>query len=144
MRKPDDIESLIPHAGQMCLLERILAWDEDSITLATTSHRSASNPLTTAQGLRAIHLCEYGAQAMAIHGGLIAEASGLKARPGLLVLLRDVILSCDYADDLPGELTVEARRISASEAAWQYSFRVLHGARPLAEGRATIAVGPAL
>lgn len=140
MRALDDIETLIPHAGRMCLLERIVSWDADSITLATSSHRSASNPLATARGLRAVHLCEYGAQAMAVHGGLSARTSGVNARPGLLVSLRDVVLNCDYVDDLPGELIVQAQRIHASETAWQYRFRVLHERHPLAEGRATVAI----
>ena len=140
MTKTDEIEQLIPHSGRMCLLDRILRWDEDSIALGTSSHSDTDNPLATARGLRAIHLVEYGAQAMAVHGGLTAMARGAPIRPGMIVSLRNVALGCDYANDLPGELTVEARRLHGSDAAWQYSFRVLHDVAVIAEGRATIAL----
>ena len=33
------IAQLVPHAGAMCLLERIVRWDDSSIALATATHR---------------------------------------------------------------------------------------------------------
>ena len=132
------IAALIPHAGTMCLLERIVHWDDSSVTLATTTHRNPDNPLATASGLRAIHLCEYGAQAMAVHGGLTAEARGERALPGLLVSLRDVALHCDFVHELDGELIVQATRLHDSGAAWQYAFRVLQAGVLLVQGRATV------
>jgi predicted hotdog family 3-hydroxylacyl-ACP dehydratase len=140
MTADQPIVALIPHAGTMCLLERIEHWDDSSVTIATTTHRSPANPLASRSGLRAIHLCEYGAQAMAVHGGLAAHARGERARPGLLVSLRDVTLGCDFVQDLEGELTVEARRLHDSGAAWQYEFRVTHAGKLLAQGRAMVSV----
>ena len=142
MAADERIAALIPHAGTMCLLERIVHWDDTSVTLATTTHRNPDNPLATASGLRAIHLCEYGAQAMAVHGGLAAAARGGRALPGLLVSLRDVTLACDFVQDLEGELLVEARRLHESDTAWQYEFRVTHAGRLLAQGRSTVSVAP--
>ena len=136
------IAALIPHAGTMCLLERIEHWDASSVTLATTTHRSPDHPLATPSGLRAIHLCEYGAQAMAVHAGLSAHARGERARPGLLVSLRDIMLGCDFVQDLEGELMVEARCMHDSGTAWRYEFRVTHAGRLLAQGRATVSVAP--
>jgi len=134
------IAALIPHAGAMCLLQRIEHWDDTSVTVATATHRDSANPLASRLGLRAIHLCEYGAQAMAVHGGLTAKARGERAQPGLLVSLRDVSLGCDFVQDLEGELLVEARRLHESGTAWQYEFRVTHAGRLLAQGRATVSV----
>jgi predicted hotdog family 3-hydroxylacyl-ACP dehydratase len=125
----------------MCLLERIEHWDDSSVTVATTTHRNPANPLAGRSGLRAIHLCEYGAQAMAVHGGLAASARGERTQPGMLVSLRDVTLGCDFVQDLNGELLVEARRLHDSGTAWQYEFRVTHAGRLLAHGRATVSVG---
>ena len=136
------IAALIPHAGAMCLLERIVHWDDSSVTVATKTHRNPTHPLATRAGLRAIHLCEYGAQAMAVHGGLAAQARGERARPGVLVSLRDVMLGCDFVQDLEGELLVEARRLHDSRTAWQYEFRITHAGRLLAQGRATVSVPP--
>ncbi|MGH8327695.1 MAG: phosphotransferase, partial [Steroidobacteraceae bacterium] len=84
------IAALIPHQGAMCLLERVLEWDAEHAVLATATHRSPDNPLRSCGRLRALHLCEYGAQAMAVHGGLVARAAGSQARPALLVSLREV------------------------------------------------------
>jgi predicted hotdog family 3-hydroxylacyl-ACP dehydratase len=85
-----------------------------------------------------MHLCEYGAQAAAVHGGLSARSAGTAARPGLLVSLRDVDLSRDYIEDLEGELIVEAERLMQSTASWQYAFVVRHADDLIARGRAAI------
>jgi predicted hotdog family 3-hydroxylacyl-ACP dehydratase len=137
------IETLVPHAGRMCLLERIVSWDDTRATLATTTHRDPANPLARDGRLRAIHLCEYGAQAMAVHGGLVATARGERARPGLLVSLRDVVLACDFIEDLEGELVVEAARVHGGADAWQYDFRVSHAGQLLAHGRAMVSLASA-
>jgi predicted hotdog family 3-hydroxylacyl-ACP dehydratase len=137
------ITTLVPHAGRMCLLERIVSWDDNRVTLATTTHRDLANPLARDGRLRAIHLCEYGAQAMAVHGGLMASARGERARPGLLVSLRGVVLACDFVEDLEGELLVEAIRVHGGAEAWQYDFRVSHAGRQLAHGRAMVSLASA-
>jgi predicted hotdog family 3-hydroxylacyl-ACP dehydratase len=132
------IESLIPHTGAMCLLERVIEWDAESISLGTHTHHSVTNPLRSNGRLRSLHLCEYGAQAMAVHGGLVAQAAGTTARPGFLVSLRDVKLYRDYVDDLLGELLVRAERLMESLGSWQYRFVVGHANETLAEGRAAV------
>lgn len=132
------LANLIPHQGAMCLLERVVDWNEQDIRLATTTHASSENPLRSDGRLRAIHLCEYGAQAMAVHGALKARASGGTAPPGMLVSLRAVALHCDHIEELAGELFVEAHCLQAGTASQQYSFRILHGATLLAEGRAAV------
>ena len=134
----DAIAALIPHQGAMSLLDRVVEWDKDHIVLATSTHRAADNPLRLDGRLRAIHLCEYGAQAMAVHGGLSAQAVGKTARPGFLVSLRDVNLQVDFIDLLSGELLVSAQRLLESAGSWQYSFEVTHAGEPIATGRAAI------
>jgi len=133
-----EIEELIPHRGAMCLLERVVEWDADHIVTATHTHRACANPLRMGERLHALHLCEYAAQAMAVHGGLLARAAGAAGKPGLLVALRDVRLGRARIDDLPQELRVAAVRLLASASSWQYSFSVHHGAELLATGRAAI------
>jgi predicted hotdog family 3-hydroxylacyl-ACP dehydratase len=138
MLERDAIAALIPHQGAMCLLEHVVEWNAQSIRLTTATHTSSANPLRSAGRLRAVHLCEYGAQAMAVHGGLVAQATGGRAEPGLLVSLRDVKLYCDYIDTLTGELTVEAQRLLEGGGSWQYRFTVKHADTVLAEGRAAV------
>lgn len=134
----EEIRSLIPHAGGMCLLERVLDWSAARIVLATTTHRAADNPLRRNGQLGVVHLCEFGAQAMAVHGGLLARADGLRAAPGLLVSVRNVSFEVQRLDDLPGELTITAERLLGDAGSWQYAFTVHHGEHLLGAGRAAV------
>jgi predicted hotdog family 3-hydroxylacyl-ACP dehydratase len=131
-------EHLIPHRGAMSLLDTVMSWDDTRIHLIAGSHRSADNPLRSDGVLRAVHLCEYGAQAMAVHGGLLAQRVGAVAAPGLLVSLRAVKLHVARVDDLTGDLDVRAEKLLDAGGSWQYAFRVEHAGRLLAEGRAAV------
>ena len=132
------IEAMIPHKGGMCLWDEVTGWDERSVRLRTGTHRDSANPLRGDDRLRAIHLCEYGAQAMAVHGGLRGTAAGGEPKVGFLVALRDVHLHVARIDDLPGDLACEAELLAESPASQQYVFRVLHDGAVLAEGRAAV------
>ncbi|MFY8134535.1 MAG: phosphotransferase [Aquimonas sp.] len=133
-----EIEQLIPHAGGMCLLERVLSFDDTGLHAQSEAHRDAAHPLRRAGRLSALHLCEYGAQAMAVHGGLLAAREGRVAPPGLLVSLRGIELSRELIDDLPGPLDVYAQDVADSGAGWQCSFRIEHAGVVLATGRAAV------
>jgi predicted hotdog family 3-hydroxylacyl-ACP dehydratase len=134
-----DWASLIPHAGTMCLLDAVQAWDECTIHAISAGHARVDNPLRSPQGLHAVHLAEYGAQAMAVHGALLARARGIEeVRPGRLVSLRDVQLFGEYVDQLDGHLDVHAECLYADDGGAQYAFRVEHLGRLLASGRAAV------
>jgi predicted hotdog family 3-hydroxylacyl-ACP dehydratase len=133
-----DWRTLIPHRGAMCVLDEVVAWDADAIHARSRSHRSADNPLRSDDRLRAVHLCEYGAQAMAVHGGLVAREAGGVAAPGFLVALRAVELLVERVDDLPEALDVHARKLLGDDNGWQYEFRIEHAGTLLASGRAAV------
>jgi len=132
------ILALVPHQGAMCLWDEVRGWDATSIRVAAHNHRDPAHPLRSGGRLRAIHLCEYGAQAMAVHGGLRARASGGRAKPGLLVALRGIELHISRIDDLPQALECIAEVLSDGDAGWQYAFRITHAGVLLAEGRAAV------
>ncbi|HJR72571.1 MAG TPA: phosphotransferase [Luteimonas sp.] len=134
----DEILALIPHQGAMCLWDEAIEWNAESIRLRTHTHRDAAHPLRSNGRLRAAHLCEYGAQAMAVHGGLLARRSGGAAKPGLLVALRGVELRVARIDDLPGPLECEARALAKGEGSQQYAFRIFHVGETIADGRAAV------
>ena len=138
MHPSPEIARLVPHRGSMCLHERVLSWSPTRVELATGSHRCVDNPLRRDGRLHAIHLCEYGAQAMAVHGGLCAAAAGKASAPGFLVALRTVELHERYVDQLDGELVVAAEQLLESPDSLQYSFVVRHLDRILAQGRAAV------
>lgn len=134
----DAIEAMIPHKGAMCLWDEVLAWNESRVRLRAGNHRDLSHPLRSNDRLRAVHLCEYGAQAMAVHGGLRAQAGGATAAPGVLVALRAVRLHVARVDDLPGALECEAEVVVEAAGSQQYAFRITHADTLLAEGRAAV------
>lgn len=77
------IRKLVPHAGNMCLLERVVACDAASIRCETRSHLDQSNPLRRNGQLASICAIEYAAQAMALHGALTAPGlNGALTAPG--------------------------------------------------------------
>ncbi|GAB2627370.1 phosphotransferase [Novilysobacter erysipheiresistens] len=137
------IAALIPHQGEMCLWDEVVEWDASSIRLRTRRHRDPANPLRSGHRLRAVHLCEYGAQAMAVHGGLRAGEGGGVARPGVLVALRGVKLMVARIDDLAGEIECTAQVLVEGESGQQYAFRICHADTLLAEGRAAVILLPA-
>ena len=115
-----------------------MEWDARRIALRADNHRDVRHPLRSHDRLRAVHLCEYGAQAMAVHGGLRASARGGAANPGLLVALRGVQLHVSYIDELSGALECEAEVLAEGEGSQQYAFRISHAGVVLAEGRAAV------
>jgi predicted hotdog family 3-hydroxylacyl-ACP dehydratase len=132
------IASRVPHAGSMCLLERVLEGDDTRLVCSARSHRDASNPLRSTRGLLATAAIEYAAQAMALHGALAGAAEGAARRPGFLASARGVRLHRLRLDDLPGDLRVAVERRAGDARQVLYAFRVEHDRACVAEGRAAI------
>lgn len=130
------IAARIPHQGDMCLLEAVTDYSEIAISCQATSHRDPANPLRAGGRLGAANGIEYAAQAMALHGALLATDAPV--RQGYLASIRSVQLHVDRLDDLPGKLSVRAERLSGDVANVLYAFTVHHGQRCLLEGRAAI------
>jgi predicted hotdog family 3-hydroxylacyl-ACP dehydratase len=134
----DGIAARIPHRGRMCLLDRLVAWSTDRIECRSASHQAADNPLRSASGLLAPCAIEYAAQAMALHGALVAPPGDGPA-PGYLASVRQVRLAVATLHDVPGELQVHARRLAGDARQILYQFSVSDEAgRLLADGRATV------
>lgn len=138
-----NVESLVPHKGAMCLWQRVLDHDDHHVRVASDGHRAVDHPLRSDGMLKAVHLCEYGAQAMAVHGGLLGRARGGAVKAGVLVALRGVQLHVARIDDLGGELIGEAELLMDSDTSQQYGFRILHAGEVIAEGRAAVMLGEA-
>ena len=138
----------------MCLLDRLLAWDAEAIECSAAGHRDAAHPLRTAGGLLAPTAIEYAAQAMALHGALLASAeageAGEQGRAavsahGYLASVRSVRLAVARLDRIAGELRVRARRLAGDGRQRLYAFEVADDAgRRLVDGRATVVLGTAL
>lgn len=149
-----DIATLVPHAGAMCLLDRVVSWDAATITCESASHVRPGHPLARDGVLPAVAAIEYAAQAMAAHAVLQAraQASGAAAgaadpladpRPGFLVSVRDVALAVPRLDDLPAPLRVTATRVAVGPGGLLYDFDVRAGDLRCVSGRATVMIPPA-
>lgn len=134
----NEILTLVPHASRMCLIERVVAYDLARIECSTDSHRDHGHPLRRDGRLSALILIEYGAQAMAIHGALLARDERERALPGMLVAVRDFETSLVRLDQLPGRLDITAHARLVGADALIYAFEVAHRGEPIASGRASV------
>ena len=138
MLEHDEICELIPHAGDMCLLDSVQEWDESSITCISLAHHNKDNPLRNENGLPMSSLVEFGAQAMAIHGCLLAEKEDIGMVEGYLGALRDVQFSEGWLSDIEDALEIYAERLFADAGNMIYIMRIKAQGKILANGRATV------
>jgi predicted hotdog family 3-hydroxylacyl-ACP dehydratase len=131
------IAARIPHHGTMCLLAAVDAWDAQHIRCRATSHRAADNPLRDGDALPATSAIEYAAQAMAVHGALLAPAAGAP-RTGYLASVRGVALHVARLDTIADTLEIRAERIGGDDNNVLYAFIVSAAGAPLASGRAAV------
>jgi len=130
------IAARIPHAGRMCLLERVVEWDENGIRCAALSHRDADNPLRDGGGLQVWSGIEYAAQAAAVHGALLGAQAA--PRRGVLAALRNVQAACEWLDQIEGELMIGATLLHRDPAGGIYRFEVQAGDQLLLSGQFTL------
>ena len=131
------IAARIPHRGGMCLLAAVDGWDDASIRARATSHRDPHNPLREPSGLPATSAIEYAAQAMAVHGALLAPCGGTP-RVGYLASVRDVRIGVAYLDRIAGELEVRAERLTGNDDQVLYAFTIAVAGTTLVSGRAAV------
>lgn len=134
----DEICKLIPHAGDMCLLDAVKRWDEKNIICTSNTHKKSDNPLRNSNGLPMLSLLEYGAQAVAVHGCLLAKNENVIMEEGYLAALRDVHVVQGWLSDVGGELEVSAERIYADAGNMIYTMAVQASNKVLLSARATV------
>lgn len=135
------IQRHIPHQGTMCLLEAVQHWNDTGIQCCAHSHLALDNPLRNARGLPISAGIEYAAQAMAVHGALLAPVDQLP-EVGYLTSVRNVEWWTPRLDDAGLEITVQATRISGNAVSLLYYFSLLGNDRLLLRGRAGVMIKP--
>jgi predicted hotdog family 3-hydroxylacyl-ACP dehydratase len=137
----EEILTMIPHAGAMCLLDEVLNWDAVSVRCLSRRYAAQDNPMRRSNGvLGAACGIEIAAQAMAVHGRLSAGQSGTPKR-GYLVSLRDVKLRTARLDVAEGDLVIDAMRLMGDNNGATYKFVVAAQGGELVSGRATVIMG---
>jgi len=80
---PMDVAELLPHTGKMIWLDKVLAWDEDSVTAELTVRGDAlfggGNVVPAWAGI------EYMAQTIGLYAGIHAKRAGEPIRLGFLL-----------------------------------------------------------
>ncbi|CAC9600291.1 3-hydroxydecanoyl-[ACP] dehydratase (EC 4.2.1.59) [uncultured Gammaproteobacteria bacterium] len=131
--------NLIPHSGKMCLLDTVKQWNSESIICTTQTHQKNDNPLRNNGSLPVSALIEYGAQAMAVHGALIAKDLSEKMQEGYLAALKEVNFYQNFdINNITSPLMVKATRKFASQGNMIYEFSVASEDNELISGRATV------
>jgi predicted hotdog family 3-hydroxylacyl-ACP dehydratase len=132
-----DIAKVIPHTGNMCLLDGVLECDAQRIRCISSSHRSPDNPMRSGDELLALCGIEYAAQAMAVHGAWDAKYAQ-KPRAGYLAALRDVVCHTMRLDNLIDDLVIDAEKMMGDETRVIYHFTIHAGTIKIMSGRATV------
>jgi len=132
------IERHIPHQGKMCLLKSVKFWDQDKIICLADSHKDDSNPLRAYGKLGIACGIEYAAQAMAVHGALLAPPNSETPKVGYLISVRGVSMFVTRFDDIHTDLLITAVCIMASESNMLYQFSLQSGDKLLLAGRAAV------
>jgi predicted hotdog family 3-hydroxylacyl-ACP dehydratase len=131
------IAAHIPHQGEMCLLDQVTEWSPQRLRCVSGTHRLPANPLRQQGRLGSACGVEYAAQAMAVHGALLAE-TGDSPRQGYLASMRAVDLYTDSLDEAEADLEIEVERLSGDGNNILYLFSVQAGGRLLLAGRAAV------
>ena len=130
-----EIRRLVPHQGEMCLIAAVETWDERAIVCIATSHRSPANPLRRDGRLAGLHAFEYGAQAAAVHGGLLAGRRGERPALAYLGAIRDGVLQVERLDRIADDLRVTAELVMGDAGSAVYQCRIDAGSTLLAQAR---------
>lgn len=134
-----EIRSLLLHSERMVLWQSVLAWDDNGLQCQTKTQMDPLNPLRLDGGLSSVHLGEYGAQMMAIHGALLArKRDGSKLQPGVLTSLRDFEMRVSRIDNIVEPLVGSAKILLASTAGSIYEFEIHTGDQRIASGRVSV------
>ncbi len=132
------IEAHIPHHGRMCLLDEVLDWDAQRISCRIGGHRAEDHPLRAHGRLGIVCGIEFAAQAMAVHGALVADGSKAKPKAGFLASVRDARLHVLRLDDVQTDLICDAVRIAGDQGTALYEFELRTAVMCLMSGRATV------
>jgi predicted hotdog family 3-hydroxylacyl-ACP dehydratase len=131
-----DIERVVPHRGTMRLVDRLVAWDED--TVAVELRVPDEGPFSHDDGVPAWVGVEYMAQAIAAWAGCHARRAGREPAVGFLLGTRRYQSTTPYfrAGSL---LRVEAtRELLGENGLGMFSCRILEDGEELATANVSV------
>ncbi len=144
-----ELAVLLPHQGNMVLLNTIEHWDEQTIQATSTSHTSENHPLRKEGTLSSMAGIELAAQAMAAHSYLCASQlrtsqnkTESTPRRGFVASTSKVTISEHRLDTLPSQLDINIELIDSSNESSIYSFNITHKENHVISGRLLAVLEP--
>lgn len=139
-----DIESLLPHAAPMVLLDAVEDWDSLTIRCSAQSHLAVDNPLRQSGILSVYAGVEYAAQAQAIHARLTANAGGDETpRKGFVAVASKLEAGVRDLDEIAAPLQIELMQLAANDQSSLYHFSLSAAGQQLLQGELLAVLAPA-
>lgn len=135
MLDQQQIAKMLPHAGDMCLLSKVLTWDAEQLTGLAVDLNFKNNPLLCDAELFSITGVEYAAQAVAVHAGL---ASGQTSGEGYLVQIKNINIHKPKLSSEPIKVAVYKQALQPYSMI--YDFKISESAELIIEGTLMIAL----
>jgi len=132
-----EIARLLPHSGNMALIDAVLEYDASAIHCLAHRHHAVDNPLRMDGRLPSWCGLEYAAQAMAVHQGL-CSSNETPPKRGFLAVARDIVMAPIDLDGLPGELHIHTEKIIAEGGRSLYQFHITSHEQTLLSGRVAV------
>lgn len=117
------IEKLLPHSGNMVLIDEIKTHSETNIVCMTKSHQLKTNPLRTPRGLPISAGLEYGSQAIAIHAAINRKHDNAP-KQARIIALKNAQWNQNWLHTVKSEITIQAVIKTKLETLAQYSFSI--------------------
>ncbi len=138
MLDSNELCARLPHGAPMCLLEKLVSWDAESLICTAVSHRDPGNPLGRGGHLAAAHAIEYACQATALHAALSPRTTSGKDHRSLLAAVKEIVFFEDDLDQLAAPLRISVWRELAMASNAIYRFLIECGDLRVAQGRLTV------
>ncbi len=132
--KHNEIESRLPHSGNMCLLHEVIQTDEYSLTALANSHLDIDNPLRLNGKIATVNGIEYAAQAMAVHGSLLSDTP----QAGYIASVRNIEIKVPQLPETKTPLLIEVELLMSNDNGFTYQFHISCGQQSLISGKITV------
>lgn len=138
-----DIESLLPQAAPMVLLDAVESWDSLTVRCSAQSHLLADNPLRQSGILSVYAGVEYAAQAQAVHARLTANAGGDEIpRKGFVAVASKLEAGVRNLDEIAVALQIELTQLAANDQSSLYCFSLSAAGQQLLQGELLAVLAP--
>lgn len=129
----------------MSLIDRVLSWDDNELQCESRRHFNRENPLAEQGHLGTACLLEYGAQAAAIHAGLVWRESGSttaisKEKPAYVAVVKDMVLACAEVPSATQTIICHIQRELVTEQGAIYHMRLANEQLELLRARIILAL----